>query len=320
MATMPPTYQTRRPTPDDADALLALINAHDMLMTGTHDVVMSDIIDTFRHIDLENNAWVVLDGERLIGYEELHTRPQGRVVIDGYVHPDYVGQGIGGYLVGLAEARANELIPTFPPDIEVFITAGQYVQDENASAMFMERGFSIVRHYFDMQIEQDGPPTPVVWPEGYQLHPFDPDRDSQTMYELHMAAFADHYGFARSAYETWRTYTIDSHGARPDLWFYVAQDGEPAALCINTVREANGGWVMALGVVPRHRRRGLGMAILQHSFGLFYAAGIRTVGLGVDATNPHGAVQLYEKAGMHVTKQFASQEKVLRAGVRQTVT
>jgi ribosomal protein S18 acetylase RimI-like enzyme len=74
------------------------------------------------------------------------------------------------------------------------------------------------------------------------------------------------------------------------------------------------GWVDDLGVRRAWRRRGLALALLQHSFREFYKRGTRKVGLGVDASSLTGATRLYEKAGMHVARQFNSYFKVLRDG------
>jgi len=63
------------------------------------------------------------------------------------------------------------------------------------------------------------------------------------------------------------------------------------------------------------RRRGLALALLHHTFGEFYRRGKRRVGLGVDADSLTGALRLYEKAGMHPIRQYASFEKELRPGV-----
>jgi len=54
--------------------------------------------------------------------------------------------------------------------------------------------------------------------------------------------------------------------------------------------------------------------LLRHSFNEFYQRGNRKVGLGVDAENLTGALRLYEKAGMHIYRQYNSYEKELRAG------
>ena len=58
-----------------------------------------------------------------------------------------------------------------------------------------------------------------------------------------------------------------------------------------------------LGVRPSSRRRGLGLALLRHSFRELRARGVDTVGLCVDASNPTGATRLYERAGMRVMFQ-----------------
>jgi ribosomal protein S18 acetylase RimI-like enzyme len=59
------------------------------------------------------------------------------------------------------------------------------------------------------------------------------------------------------------------------------------------------------------RRRGLGLALLQHAFTEFWRRGERTVALGVDAENPTGATRLYERAGMHVLFDAVVYEKPL---------
>ena len=74
------------------------------------------------------------------------------------------------------------------------------------------------------------------------------------------------------------------------------------------------GWVDTLAVLRPWRRKGLGMALLLHSFGEFYRRGRRKVGLGVDSQNLTGAARLYERAGMHVARQYISYQKELRAG------
>jgi ribosomal protein S18 acetylase RimI-like enzyme len=75
------------------------------------------------------------------------------------------------------------------------------------------------------------------------------------------------------------------------------------------------GWVGTLGVLRAWRRQGLGLALLKHSFADLQQRGKEKVGLGVDADSLTGATKLYEKAGMHVTRQFDSYEKELRPGI-----
>jgi ribosomal protein S18 acetylase RimI-like enzyme len=63
------------------------------------------------------------------------------------------------------------------------------------------------------------------------------------------------------------------------------------------------GWIGALGVRDRWRKRGIGLALLQHAFAEFHRRGLTKVGLGVDASNPTGATRLYERAGMRVVAE-----------------
>ncbi|MGE5251406.1 MAG: GNAT family N-acetyltransferase, partial [Bacteroidota bacterium] len=99
----------------------------------------------------------------------------------------------------------------------------------------------------------------------------------------------------------------------PSLW-HIAWDGDQVAgysLC----RFRSGiGWVGTLGVRRPWRKRGLGMALLQHSFGEFHRRGMKTVSLGVDAANPTGARRLYQKAGMQIAAQYVIYEKEYRPG------
>jgi mycothiol synthase len=74
--------------------------------------------------------------------------------------------------------------------------------------------------------------------------------------------------------------------------------------------------VGTLGVRRPWRRRGVALALLQHSFGEFYRRGLRKAGLGVDASSLTGATRLYRKAGMRSDPayQYDLYEKELRPG------
>ena len=74
------------------------------------------------------------------------------------------------------------------------------------------------------------------------------------------------------------------------------------------------GWVSTLGVRRPWRKKGLGLALLLHSFGEFYRRGKKKVGLGVDSGSLTGALNLYKKAGMSVYSQFDKYAKEIRAG------
>ena len=112
-------------------------------------------------------------------------------------------------------------------------------------------------------------------------------------------------------------------GFDPTLWF-LAMDGDEMAgvsLCVPKLTEdPEMGLVNVLGVRRPWRGRGLGLALLQHSFVELHKRGAKRVSLGVDASSLTGATRLYEKAGMSVTRQFDAYRKVLREGKDITTT
>ena len=94
----------------------------------------------------------------------------------------------------------------------------------------------------------------------------------------------------------------------PRAW---GDGGEIAAVVRNDPDRNGGGLVGALGVRRAWRGRGLGRALLLHTFGEFHRRGTGRVTLGVDSSNPTGATQLYESVGMHVELENVVWEKIL---------
>ena len=87
-------------------------------------------------------------------------------------------------------------------------------------------------------------------------------------------------------FEQWVANRIEAPEFDPTLWFIVREGDEIAAVLRGKPELAGAGWVGALGVRPRWRKRGLGLALLHHAFGEFYRRGQPRVGLGVDARIP----------------------------------
>lgn len=150
------------------------------------------------------------------------------------------------------------------------------------------------------------------------------------MYRADYEAFKDHWGYVEAPFEEgfqrWH-YFVTNHADYDPSFFFLAMDGAEIAglaLCFPKDNEfPDMAWVDDLGVRRPWRRQGVALALLHHAFGEFYRRGIQKVGLGVDASSLTGATRLYEKAGMHVFRQYNSYEKELRPGLdltTQTIT
>ena len=101
-----PDGLTRRPmTPEDVDAVTALIAACEIEDDGAAEIDRDDVASIFDRpypFDVALDTSLVLDGETPVAWAELHRR---RAEAD--VHPSHRGRGIGAALASWSEERAR---------------------------------------------------------------------------------------------------------------------------------------------------------------------------------------------------------------------
>jgi ribosomal protein S18 acetylase RimI-like enzyme len=191
---------------------------------------------------------------------------------------------------------------------------GATPEPDHATRDVYERaGFRLVRYSFDMRIELDAEVPEPAWPGGLSVRTFEPERDDERIFELVNDAFADHWEWAPIPFEEWRRGSLEDPDLDSALVFLVEAGSDLAGGALNVVRDRGEphGWVETLAVRKDHRRQGLGLALLLHSFRAFRERGLARAGLHVDAENTTGAVRLYERAGMYVHQQWRMYEKDL---------
>jgi len=306
---------------DDLEAVARLIEITDIAENGGAEINLEDMRSYWSgpDINLETDAWLVFtETGQLIGYTDAVHRQHAKLYCLLRVHPDYSGQGIEQYLLGLVEEWSQEQIPLAAPELRVTLNTQTGASYKPLKQLFEQAGFSEIRRSWRMEIDmEDLPPTPE-WPEGVTVRTFVPGQDEWATFKTVDTAFEDHFGHMAGVFEEWKHWMIERDDFYPSL-FFLAFEGEEMAgcsLCSYTQDNRQGdGWVNTLAVLRPWRRKGLGMALLRHSFREFYRLGKRRVGLGVDAQNLTGATRLYHRAGMHVAREYISYEKELRAGV-----
>ena len=298
----------REPAERDAEAIAAYLNAHSRALFGEADLSAVEVREWFRL----PGVWMRLaerDG-RVVGYVDVTkdaTRP--RWSVDART----LDAGVADAVLAAAEeharsgAQLGDVLRGYAPSV-----------DDTLSRAYERAGYRIVRHSFQMRIELSELIEEPSWPEGITVRAYDPASDEASMYEATMDAFADHWDFHRAPIEEWRAYGVERESFDPALW-WLAEDGEGevAGVCQNWWHfsgDTSFGWIGTLGVRPPWRRRGLGRALLLHSFADFKRRGAARVGLGVDAENTTGAVRLYEGVGMQVVRRNDTWENALGRG------
>ena len=186
----------------------------------------------------------------------------------------------------------------------IIVSQGNKVSTQAAE----ELGYEPFRYHLGMRIDLAALPPLPVWPEGITLRTALPDEDGRLVYDFIQAAF-DRPNRVPPSFEYWQDFMMGANNFESDLWFLAYHGNEliGAALCFEYPQR---GWVRQLGVARHWRRQGIGSALLQHVFGIFYKRGHAQVGLVVVSDNPR-AYHLYESVGMKCVQEMAEYRKKL---------
>jgi mycothiol synthase len=303
---------------EDAEAVTKIMYA---VNESIGDVATADTQEELEHnwrnpsFNLEKDAFVAENqhGE-VIGYCETYNGHENtQIDFEAYVYPQYSDTPVTEMLLFRAEQRALEIVPLAAPNTRVFIHSAMGIKENEYKALHEKLGYTAVRYFWRMEIKLESAPQVQPLPNGVEFRPFVQAEHARLVWEADNEAFRDHWGSHDSKYEEWHQRKLERPEYDPTLWL-IAWEGDQIAGFSQNRYLNEIGWVGTLGVRRPWRKKGLGLALLTHSFAEFYKRGIKSIGLGVDAANPSGATRLYEKAGMSVANSYVVYEKELRAG------
>ena len=150
----------------------------------------------------------------------------------------------------------------------------------------------------------DGDLPEPQWPSGVRVRAYDA-ADAERVHAFLDEAYA---GWDREyvvlPHDEWVAFMTDHDEFDPAFWFLAERDGELVACALHWKPSQGGGWVKDLVVRSDERGAGLGKALLQTGFLEYARCGTARVGLKVDASNPTGAPQLYERVGFVTDRRY----------------
>ena len=295
------------PTVADATAVTQVVAAVESSLYGRTTFSQADLEDEWADLDLEQDASIVRDGDRIVAYGA--GREAGEIwQAEGYVHPDAHGRGLGTLIASEFEADAVRRGASR-------IHNRVFEADSAARGLLESLGYRPVRVFREMRIQLEASPAPLQWPEGLRVVPFDPERDAREFHAAHQEAFADHWEYTPREFGSWSNWHVGSERFDRTLWCVVRAGDEIVAGTICTGDTYGGGFVHALFTRRPWRGHGVGAALLRDAFRRFWERGEHNVGLGVDAASPTGAFRLYERAGMPPALGWVMYEKDLSGAV-----
>jgi mycothiol synthase len=269
----------RQATDADADAIFAVVNAHDLADVGRAEWTPADVRSRMAKPAAE--TLVVAGG---------HDDVVAFAIIDGIdatvmVHPEAAGRGIGTRLREEVERRASG--PVLRQEV---MSANRVATD-----LLTRAGYEHEQRYWRMERDL-APDEPVPeWPPGAGARVLERPGDDRAVYELISAAMSEIPGDTERSFEEW-TARAFTESLAPDL-STVAGDMAGVALCHrHPDRE---GYVDYIAVARAWRGRGLGRALLQESFARFAMEGMQRAVLWVNGRN-EAATRLYRAVGMDV--------------------
>lgn len=323
---LPDGFSVRPLKMEDVDELAEMFNEAAVEMLGHPDASAEELRTDFQSpgLDLEKDTRVVFSPEgKLVAYQDvfaLHKTPVYPFVW-GRVHLDYHGMGLGTYLLDWGMQRAHHVLDKVPGDARVAVRSYNPSTWEQGEQLLKDKGMKVNRHFFEMVIDMEEVPPKPQWPEGITVRKYNHPEEAEEVYKVIDNAFRDHFGYVEEpfeeGFERFQHFRFNDETFDPDLWFLAVEGEEIVGLSLCSKWSHEGkqtGMVSILGVRRPWRKRGIGLALLLHSFNAYWQRNQKRVKLGVDAGNLTGAVRLYEKAGMHVQKRFDGYELELRPG------
>jgi mycothiol synthase len=308
----------RAATDADADRLADFINTCTLAYQGVARSSPAEArAQLYEHgTDPAVDTRLALVQDDIVGFGRVWAASDEELRLYARTHPAATGTGIGSALLAFCEGRARELAPEQPREL----TTTSWAADDRAPELLTGFGFAPVRYFLKMKIASDVISDRPRWPAGVDIEPFSEGRvEENALYGAWREAFSGHWGRmdqgAAKFWEERRNPDRDVFPFDPSLWFVATSGGEVAgfSLC-----EQNGalGRVAEIGVVDAYRGRGLGLALLTHSFHELRLRGADEIVLDVDSENVTSAIRLYTKAGMTPHPSFTIWGKEVQGAQR----
>lgn len=325
------TKFTMRPAEmSDLESVVAFCNLWEEASAGIRSFTLDNMRSQWTRpsFNLADSTRIMLNSDsEIVGFADVQDEmdPPVKPRVAFYIHPDHEEDGLETALLDWIETRCHDCLSRLPEDLQVTIVTGTLNSFETQKQYLEKAGYTLKRHYFDMQISLDTPPIKPEWPDNITVSHYEtfPEllQNLQPILAAFNEAFRDHYGHVERSMDAivkiWTHRLNHDPDFDPTLWFIAWEGTEIAGVSLcwpKSWEDPNEGYVGVLAVRRPWRKRGLGLALLHHSFNEFYRRGKPKAGLSVDGSSLTGAVALYERAGMHVHKVYDGYEKVLRHG------
>lgn len=274
--------------------------------------------------DLRRDALIVEDADAMIAYGRVSrveqtdgTRRYG-ISMDVPAHRDVLLPAMWNWFEArirdidvMLSHSPNTVIETWVNDTQIWLK--DFVAGEGyAPARW---GYEMTRPLDDVTPIPDFP-----LPEGFEIREAKPEH-YRAIWEADVEAFRDHNGFAEPDEARYQAWLNDPLFFQPALWkvAWHIETNEVAGMVQNFIAHEENeklnrkrGYTENISTRRPFRKLGLARALIAESLRMHKALGMTEAALGVDATNPTGALRVYEDCGFTPAKTEIVYRKSLR--------
>lgn len=289
-------YSVQSARLNDLEAVYKIIANQNTLDYGSALITPDDLQNKWQEINLGNDTCVAYANHEVQGYAELTEGDWASIYLTERTNVDlafHLLMILEGKITSQNKGRAN-----------LFTRISE--KNNTLLQLFASNGYRSNLSFQIMEITLSETPPLPEWPGGISVRTFTRNQDEQATYRADEEAAEDKGYHDPLNYADWaKRMRMDSESFDPSLWFLACDGTEVAGAALNLVnKESNTGWIDHLSVRRAWRKRGIGKALLLHSFHEFYRKYIHTVRLSVDSKSLSHAPRLYENVGMQTIQQY----------------
>ena len=297
-------YSVRPAVLSDIEAVYDLIAKQRTIDFGSAMIAMEDLQKRWENTDLEAATLTAFAEGELAGYAELRDGDSPNIYL-----ADRNNVALGFQLLKYLEQKAASRAKG---TIQFTTQIGE--KNRTLLQLFASSGYESNLSFLIMELTLSEPPAKPQWTAGIRVRTFDRGLDEKVAYQTDEEASKDKGYHNPLSYEDWvKRMGMNRKSFDPKIWFLACAGSDVVGVALNIHdRDPDIVWIDHLSVKREWRKKGIGKALLLHSFGEFFRRGIKTVRLSVDSKSLTNAPRLYESVGMKVVQQYHVYKKELQ--------
>lgn len=307
----------------DFASMLAVINAASSADNEKLSTTLDDIKNDYKHLNNSNPDKDMIFAEvddRVVAYSRVEWFQQeapNDLIYSHFVHihPEWRNKGVEKALFHWCENRLRTISKAHPKGPQRFFQTYSSELKASYNTILESLDYTPVRYFIEMSRPLEDLPQANL-PEDKEVRPVF-EEDIRKIWDASIEAFRDHWGFVEPTEEAFTGYKASKY-FQPELW-QVAWHGDQVVGSVlnyidhdyNEKYKKKRGWTEQIATHREWRRRGIAGALIVRSMHMHKAQGMTEVALGVDTSNPTGALKLYQRLGYQKENTMMTYRKVM---------